>query len=203
MKKRIAGIVWILAFLLAGCGGERSFYTEAGLEPVTEAALEQAAFAGQKETEQDASLNQAEECYVYVCGEVHSPGVYVLPVGSRVYEAISMAGGLTQEAEESAINQALLLEDGQMIHVWAKGEVPQEMGASGVLNDAGEGRIDINSADMQELMEIPGIGEAKAKSILTYREEHGSFQSVEEVMNIAGIKEGLFSKMKDYIMVKE
>ncbi len=196
MKKRAAGILLVFAVLFTGCGREDSFYTEDVFEPASE-------FVTEQETQiQVISTEKEKECYVYVCGEVHAPGVYKLPGGSRVYQALQMAGGLTEEADASAVNQALPIEDGQMIQVWAKGEAEKEAQPSQTGEDGGDDKVDLNSADMQALMGIPGIGEAKAKSILSYREEHGSFQSVEDVMNITGIKEGLFSRMKDYITVK-
>jgi len=196
MKNRAAGILLMLAVLFTGCGREDSFYTEDVFESASESVTEQ-------ETQiQVISTEKETECYVYVCGEVHAPGVYKLPGGSRVYQALQMAGGLTEEADASAVNQALPIEDGQMIQVWAKGEAREEAPSSDTREDGGDNKVDLNSADMQALMGIPGIGEAKAKSILSYREEHGSFQSVEDVMNITGIKEGLFSRMKDYITVK-
>ena len=109
-----------------------------------------------------------------------------------------MAGGLTETADPGAVNQALFVEDGQMIQVFALGEEP----VTTVQEEQENGRVNLNTADVSALMGIPGIGEAKAKSIIAYREENGKFQSAEDVMNITGIKEGLYSKMKDYITVK-
>ena len=85
-----------------------------------------------------------------------------------------------------------------MIQVLAQGEE----GPTAAEEKEDDGRVDLNTADIQELMGIPGIGEAKAKSIIAYREQNGSFQSAEDVMKITGIKEGLYSRMKDYITVR-
>lgn len=194
MKRRITSVMFLLCAMLVGCGRSRFIYEEQAFDLATESAAE---------TEMELhsfSVEEPDVCYVYVCGEVNVPGVYKLPVGSRVYEAIQMAGGLTGEAQESAVNQAMPVEDGQMIQVFARGD--NSANDRGTETEADDGKVNLNTADVQSLMEIPGIGEAKANSIIAYREEHGSFKAVEDVMNIAGIKEGLFSKMKDYITVK-
>lgn len=199
MYRYVISVLFLLFLIMFGCGkkspdfGEDVFeLTEKDMETVTEFA---------EETETCQPLKKEESlCYVYVCGEVNVPGVYELPAGSRVYEAIRLAGGLTKEADPGAVNQALLLEDGQMIQIFPRGEEPEE--GARETEEQKDGRVNLNTADVTALMGIPGIGEAKAKSIIAYREENGKFQSAEDVMNITGIKEGLFSKMKDYITVK-
>lgn len=197
MYRYIISVFFLLSLLIYGCGRKTPSYRE-GVFDLTEKENETEHVAGEKvpDTEAEDVSEEDTVCYVYVCGEVNVPGVYKLPAGSRVYEAIQLAGGLTEKADAAAVNQALLLADGQMIQVPAQGE------ESHTAIEEEDGRVDLNTADIRELMEIPGIGEAKAKSIIAYREQNGGFQSAEDVMKITGIKEGLYSKMKDYITVR-
>lgn len=147
--------------------------------------------------------------FVYVCGAVNSPGVYELDSDGRVFEAIGLAGGVTGEAAPELINQARLVTDGERIYVPTRAEADAyENGAEGLESEvtgaadgSEKGKININTAGKDELMELTGIGEAKAESILRYREEHGSFKSIEELMQIEGIKEGVFNKIKDDITI--
>ena len=148
----------------------------------------------------------AQVCYVHVCGAVHVPGVYALAEGSRVYEALLLAGGLTEEASERSVNQAELIQDGQMIFVPTTEEAEFGVAAgavsAGVAAGTADGRVNLNTASVSELMTLPGIGQAKAESIVAYREKNGAFSSVEEIMQVDGIKEGLYTRIKDKIRVK-
>ena len=154
-----------------------------------------------RETEEISVTETAEDCYVHVCGAVHHPGVYRLPAGSRVYEAVLLAGGLLETACEDGINQAQEVADGQMIKVLTAEEAKEQENAQTGEPET-DGKINLNTADAAALMTLPGIGEAKAASILSYREEHGGFSSAEEIKNITGIKEGVYSKIKDRITAK-
>ena len=142
--------------------------------------------------------------YVYVCGAVESPGVYALPEGSRVCDAFEIAGGLRADALSTYWNQARLLEDGEKLYVPTTEEA--ESGVDFVQDEKRKDddensskKININTASLQELMTIPGIGQAKASAIIKYRQEHGSFSSIEEVKKVEGIKDGVYAKMKEYI----
>ena len=159
------------------------------------------------------SAEDGQLCYVHVCGAVRVPGVYALAQGSRVYEALLMAGGLTEDASERSVNQAELLWDGEMIFVptveeardgvtgvWA-GATTGDTSAKEVMEISDE-RVNLNTASKTELMTLPGIGQAKAESIVAYRETNGAFSSVEEIMQVDGIKEGLYTRIKDKIRVK-
>lgn len=132
--------------------------------------------------------------FVYVCGAVNQEGVYELPIGSRVYQAVEMAGGFREDADAKVVNQAEILEDEARIYIPAEGENVQEASES-------DGRININKATKEELMTLPGVGASRADSIIQYREENGAFQSVEDIMQVSGIKEGLFGKIKDLIRI--
>lgn len=139
---------------------------------------------------------QEELVYVQVSGAVVKPGVYQLPADSRVFMAVELAGGLTPEADEGSLNQAQAVSDGQQIYVYAVGEQARQEEAR-----ESDGRVNLNTATAQELMALPGIGQAKADSIISYRESSGGFQAIEDLMKIEGIKEGVFSKIKDRIKI--
>lgn len=167
--------------------------------------------------EVETGTNTKTECYVHVCGAVSKPGVYVMLRGARIFEAIEKAGGITENAYDECINQALLVTDGMQIRVptmeeWEKGQVTAEnySFAEQVGNDGShsfhedgdeDGLVNINSADASRLCTIPGIGETRAEAIISYRETHGSFQKIEDIQNVTGIKEGLFNQIKDKIKI--
>ncbi len=149
-------------------------------------------------SEADTEHKKQEICYVYICGAVENPGVYALPKGSRIYEVIQKAGGLTQEADSFLINQAEEIIDGMMIQVYTKEEAKMLSSVSEVSSD---GKLDINKASVTDFTNLPGIGMAKAEAIVSYRETHGEFSSIEDLMNIPGIKEGVFNQLKEHIKV--
>lgn len=143
---------------------------------------------------------------VHVCGAVLNPGVYRLPEGARVIHAIEAAGGVSAGAAGDYLNLASLVRDGTRIYVPTRTEV--EAGFSETVSYVGEEdstestKININTATKEELVKLPGIGEGKAESIISYREENGGFKSIEDIMLIGGIKEAIFNRIKDYIKVQ-
>ena len=153
---------------------------------------------------------------VYVCGAVFSPGVYYLPPGSRVCDAIDAAGGFSGDADTQWLNLARPVNDSEMLSVCTTEEtaslkelgigpdqVPDRQGLSGAGETGGlSGKIDLNSASAEQLMTLPGIGESKAEAIIRYREESGPFSCTEDVMNISGIKDRVYSQIKDRITVQ-
>lgn len=146
---------------------------------------------------------------VYICGAVNEPGVYELPEASRIYQAIEKAGGMTEEAMETYLNLAEQVEDGQKIYVPTKEEVESgEVENIGVSisttqeSEGGSGKVNINAASKEELMTLTGIGEAKAESIIEYRETVGAFSEPEDIQNITGIKDGVYSNIEDEIIVE-
>ena len=157
-------------------------------EKAPESVLEETK-AGKEEQE-----TVAEEICVYVCGAVHRQGVYTLPAGSRVYEAVEAAGGFAEHADLEAVNQAEILEDEMQLTIPTK-----QGGKEG--EEAKDGKVNLNTATKEELMSLSGVGEAKADSIIRYREQQGQFRRIEDIMLISGIKEGLFQKIKDFIKV--
>jgi competence protein ComEA len=156
-------------------------------------------------------------CFVHICGAVADPGVYEVAAGSRVFEVLELAGGFTGEAATDAVNLAAAVADGSKItiptvaeaeaaeadSIWIS-EGDGSVSTAGV-NGSGEGAltdlVNINTASREALMTLPGIGAAKADSIILYREENGGFKSIEDLMKITGIKDGVFNKIKDKIVV--
>jgi len=133
-----------------------------------------------------------------------TPGVYTLPTESRVLDAIQQAGGLLPTAEEKALNLAAKLVDEMVIYVPAIGETdgPVLHMSSPASNESQSSLVNINTADETTLMTLSGIGPSKAKAILTYREEKGLFQSIEEIKDVTGIGDQTFENLKDFISIK-
>lgn len=151
-----------------------------------------------KENEDAPIENETEEVvYVSVLGMVQNPGVYVLKKGSRIYEAINEAGGVIDDGDISAVNLVDVIEDGTQI-VIRPINTEGEGSAPGI--GAG-GKVNINTADSNTLCTIPGIGPSRSKDIISYREKNGGFKKIEDIMNVSGIKEGTFEKIKDSITV--
>lgn len=132
--------------------------------------------------------------FVYVCGAVVNEGVYELPCGSRIYEAVAMAGGFTEIAATTEVDQATILQDEATLYIPNYSEVVESQAVD-------DGKVNLNTASKEELKSLPGVGESKAGSIISYRESNGGFQSIEDIMQIPGIKEGLFEQIKDFIKI--
>ena len=158
---------------------------------------------GKEESETDQTFCESQdECiYVYVCGHVAKPGVYTLQPDARICDAISLAGGVLEDGRGEALNQAEHMTDGQTLYVPGKDEALNGAVSVAVGSSEEDGRIDINIATKEELMTLPGIGESKALTIIQYREEHGAFEKIEGLMEIPGIKEGVYNKIKEKIKV--
>lgn len=139
---------------------------------------------------------------VYVSGAVRQPDVYTLPPGSIVKDGLAAAGGPAPDADLDHINLAQPLSDGQQVIVPRRGEALSPTAASAtVSSNAVNGLININTASAQELEALPGIGPALAQSIVSYRNEHGPFQAVEDLKNVPGIGEARFERLKGLITV--
>lgn len=195
IQEKLIGVLMgtLVVVSLSSCGKETAYYVE---EEVTVSETEVSSPSDTESVKQDI--------YVYVCGQVQMPGVYILPEGSRIYDAFYMAGGLTAEAAMDYWNQARVLKDGEMIYVPTAEELINSNFETNVTNheeSSDKSKVNINTASKEELMTIPGIGETRALAILVYRQENGPFTSIEELKNVEGIKDGVFSKMKDYIVI--
>lgn len=139
---------------------------------------------------------------VHVCGSVFEPGVYRLENGARVVDAIEAAGGVKEEAVPDYLNLARLICDGDRIYVPSiteEGTILYET-ESYYISESSI-KINLNTATKEELMNLPGIGEHKAESIIEYRKQNGNFKKIEDIMQINGIKEAVFNNIKDYVSV--
>lgn len=175
----------------------------------------------QVETEKEETIeeNLIEEVslqyiYVDIKGAVRRPGMYQLEHGSRVYDVIQVAEGLTDDAASDTINLARLLEDQMMIYIPTIGEVEANVTNSNNLTDqanlilsqtesaSSSDLVNINSADQAQLETLPGIGPAKAQAIIQYRQDFGSFKNVQDLLEVSGIGEKTFKQLEDMVTVK-
>ena len=136
---------------------------------------------------------------VYVCGAVTNPGVVEIPQGSRVEDALKAAGGFAADAGREAVNLADWVSDGQKVYFPREGEAAEESAAQ---SQAASGLVNINTADAAQLCTLPGIGESRARDIISCREANGSFESCEDIMKVPGIKTAAYEKIRDKITVK-
>ena len=169
----------------------------------------------------DASSEEAKTLVVHIC--VSAPGVYELPAGSRIIDAVEAGGGFLPEADEACCNLAEEIVDGCQIYIMTKsescadGQAEKKAGIqtspdsdmqttdinvrSNSTTALENGLVNLNTADVAALMTLPGIGESRAKAIISYREQQGAFTKIEDIMKISGIKQAAFSKIKDKITV--
>ncbi|WP_430609237.1 helix-hairpin-helix domain-containing protein [Enterococcus sp. DIV0876] len=145
------------------------------------------------------------EIIVDIKGEVRIPGIYHLLEGARLYELIQKAGGLTEEALETAINLAQILQDQQMVVIPHQDDaVTLDIAIEEGIDQVGSAneQIDLNQADLAQLQTLPGIGVKKAEAIIQYREEHGFFKSIDELTKVSGIGDKTFDSLKEMIIVR-
>ena len=196
MKKKFITILLLMLMGVcpAGCGSAQEYISE---------QLERAV----EDKQQNVSVNDTavtapgiQEICVHISGAVKDPGVYQLPGGSRLVDAIELAGGFSADADEDFLNLASAVEDGLKYHVPTKEETEGlALPADAAVSD---GRIDINHAGAEELMQLNGIGEGKARAIIAYREEHGAFATIEDIKKVSGIGESTYAKFKDDITAR-
>lgn len=202
IKCKLVSIILLLLFTLGGCGqeGEILYFDRETVGDMDESdampeskGLQKTDISGE---EQGSLIMPQERICVHVCGEVEHPGVVMLPLGSRAWEAVEAAGGLTESAEDASVNLAAVLQDGEKLYIPAIGEAVPEPEAS-----EDSKLVNLNTADADRLQSLPGIGESRAADILAYREKNGGFHSVEEIMQVPGIKESTYEKLKDKITI--
>ena len=220
-------LMWQLVFL-SGCGEKEVVFSSAMEEDkeitsqseVTDKKEEASkteeikADTNLETTELAETKENTEQYYIHIFGEVVTPGVYCVSPGTRIYQVVEIAGGFTREADENYVNLADLVTDGQKIQIYSLEEAKENL-ENGIVGDTGDtkgteaateqmtAKVNINTASESELCTLPGVGAGKAKSIITYREENGGFGSVEEIMQVAGIKEGTYNGLKDMITVEK
>ena len=213
----------MLAVLLGftGCGRsckdvvwqtvEESFFTETAESEVsndvaTESGQENTVVKNSNQDKDTVETEPTVLLYADICGAVENPGVYELEDGARICDLVKLAGGLTAEADLNVLNQAEKVTDGMKVRVYTKEEavdlsVQTDIGMI-TTEETESGRININTADQTQLVTLSGIGAARAADIIAYRTEHVNFQTIEEIMNVSGIKESTFQKIKDQIVVE-
>jgi len=138
---------------------------------------------------------------VHVAGAVYNPGVYSLPMDARNNDAITAAGGATSEADLERMNLSELLKDGQRVYVPYKGQPisTSERSSTISLTPTEATLVNINTADADALMSLPGIGEVKAAAIIAYRETYGPFTSIEALLNVKGIGQSTLEGLREHI----
>lgn len=158
---------------------------------------------GTKEREEKAS-----EIMVYISGAVQRPGVFKMDHHGRIIDVVTLAGGLTQEADVTKINMAQVLKDGMHIQVVERvvanasgGNVPLQGGKGGVNTGKGQGMVNLNTADKSVLDTLPGIGPALAERIIEYRQTNGGFTEVEGLKKVPGVGGSKFEKLKDKVTI--
>lgn len=207
MKKLIRKKLWKVlvgvlscCMLLNGCGNSKA--TQISWQMEEEKSSEVEAIADEEISKENVEENLI---YVYLCGAVANPGVYQIAEGSRLFEALEAAGGMLEEADLTSQNLARILQDGEQIQILTKDEVKalEDAGISvqGESITKNNGLININTASVQELTTLTGIGESRAQAIIEYRETNGFFTSIDGIKNVSGIKDALFEKIKNQITV--
>ncbi len=188
---KIAGLILLVAMLCSACADTELLLDEEDYVQADEMTEDADITALETGNETMASVSETyETIWVHVCGAVATPGVYELPVGSRINDAVLLAGGFDEEADRETVNLVEEIEDGQQVRIPFIGEWQV---------NAGSGLIDLNSADKEQLCQIPGIGESRAEAIIKYRNAKGGFECPEELMQVPGIKEGIYARVSPYI----
>ena len=189
-----------------------SFSVDESLEtPAKETNLQAEVAAVSKDslTEKEVKKEEKEEpveqdlITVDVKGAVKSPGIYDLPVGSRVNDAVQKAGGLTEQADSKSLNLAQKVNDEALVYVPTKGEeaASQQAGSGATSSTSKEKKININKASLEELKQVKGLGGKRAQDIIDHREANGKFKSVDELKKVSGIGAKTIEKLKDYVTV--
>ena len=171
----------------------------------TEVAAVSKDSSSEKEIKKEEKEESAEQdlITVDVKGAVKSPGIYDLPVGSRVHDAVQKAGGLTEEADSKSLNLAQKISDEALVYVPSKGEeAASQQAASGTTpSTSKEKKINLNKASLEELKQVKGLGGKRAQDIIDHREANGKFKSVDELKKVSGIGAKTIEKLKDYVTV--
>jgi len=208
----LAVLIFMCPTMLWACGNKEELLDVQESDLIRNESND-ASTSAENDTESDfaGDLSQDRKIIViHILGEIKHPGVYEFAEGSRVVDAVIMAGGYTKEACSSWLNQARIMQDGEQIYVPSVQEV-QRWKQSGLLSadveslqeepDEKEGKLNLNQATIEELMTLPGIGEAKATKIVEYRKQNGNFTSIEDLLLIPGIKEGIYNQIKDLVEI--
>lgn len=170
------------------------------------ASSSQEAAAGGESDQSGQEQGEADQLVVvHVAGAVNSPGVYSLPAGTRVNDAVEAAGGFADDACASSANLAREVRDGEQIVIASQEQADSAQtsvrGASDSGTSSATGRVNINTASVSQLQELPGIGPSTAQAIVDYRTQNGNFKTVEQIKEVSGIGDGRYSKIESSICV--
>ncbi|MGP4080436.1 helix-hairpin-helix domain-containing protein [Pseudalkalibacillus sp. R45] len=197
-SKRERILILVIIFLIGGFfwmyRGVTTGPDVSGIPSSFEKEEEKRALPGQLKN-QETEARVENRIIVDVKGAVRAPGIFEMKSGQRVNDAVQLAGGFSEDADQNSINLAQILVDEMVIYVAAIGETAPPV----ALTEKEDGKIDINHAESSELETIPGIGPSKAGAIISYREENGGFASIEDLMNVPGIGQKTFEQLKEYI----
>lgn len=207
--KRLIGITGVLlCMFFIGCGDSRqtisvplgeALNSREGAEWVEGDGETSPTLSDVTQDGKDGRRDEVSVIYVHVCGAVNAPGVVMLPEGSRGQDALDAAGGFAPDASENFINLAELLADGMQLYFPTREEAESLQESE---REEKSNLININTAGVELLCTLPGIGEARARAIVEYRESKGNFETIEDIMQVSGIKDNAFAKIKDLITVK-
>lgn len=159
---------------------------------------------------EDIKDGEVSKIKVYITGEINNPGVKELEEGSRIEDIINASGGLTVNADISGVNLAYCLEDGQKVYIpnindEIKNEIVSEENNDRIIENMNEKiseKVNLNQASIEELCELPGVGESLAQRIINYREENGKFKKIEDLKNVSGFGDKKYESLKEYIIIK-
>lgn len=206
--KRVCSVVFVAAagFVYLGAAGTSSTKESAQIILQEDEKKESTEETNETENGKEEVLQQAQELlFVHICGAVNAPGVYRLPKGSRIADAVLRAGDFSENAAKDYLNLAKPVLDGEKIYVPNKDEAEQNLEGKRLQDEKSENgesfSVNLNTVGVDELMKLPGIGQTKAEAILAYRREHGAFSSCEELMQVPGIKQSVYEKIRDNITV--
>ena len=179
--------------------------------PVKETNLQAEVSAVSKDSSSEKEVKKEEKeespeqdlITVDVKGAVKSPGIYDLPVGSRVHDAVQKAGGLTEEADSKSLNLAQKVSDEALVYVPTKGEeaASQQVASGTTVSTSKDKKVNLNKASLEELKQVKGLGGKRAQDIIDHREANGKFKSVDELKKVSGIGAKTIEKLKDYVTV--
>ncbi len=199
----------ILVFIIVIIIGVVGYYLYTNFQQISYENLEDDEFE-EEIIENKIVEEEVEKIVVHIAGAVRKEGIVELNDGARIVDAINEAGGLDENADLTKVNLAFIISDGQKIYIpfiGEEAEISTEGGENVIQDNNNEGSsnnslININTANLSQLLELPGVGNSTAQKILDYRNENGKFKSIDDIKNVSGIGDSKFNNIKNYITVK-
>lgn len=199
----------ILIFIIVIIIGVVGYYLYTNFQQISYENLEDDEFE-EEIIENEIVKEEVEKIVVHIAGAVRKEGIVELNDGARIVDAINKAGGLNENADLSKVNLAFIISDGQKIYIpfiGEEAEISTESGENVIQDNNNEGSsnnslVNINTASLSQLLELPGVGNSTAQKILDYRNENGKFKSIEDIKNVSGIGDSKFNNIKNFITVK-